>query len=388
MLPLISLILGLSFLSGLNLYLASFLVSLAVQQNWAGEALHPMLGALGHPAFMITALVLLAVEFIIDKIPWVDSVWDGIHTLIRPAGAVALSVALSHSAGFSPALTTTLAVASFAIALTTHLTKSGFRLIINASPEPFTNILASLAEDAVVIALGILLINAPVTGFAACLALLAGAWIALPRLLRLIRTSLFLLWKKFVAAPGSPLQHQGTLPAALTHSQRDSILAQPDSADHIPARWAVPCITGKIRRIPGLRANRFGTLMSPLHQPGTLWFLSRGWFRRRATRLSLAGAMVSHETSFLSTNLIIHRPDDGLHLVLRFTKAEAPIVARLAADLLTLLGHQNPPLLSGPNQPFSGPPVPAPTQRELYPQGSVSPHQIPDPTPVVSTGGR
>ncbi|MDB6071358.1 MAG: hypothetical protein JWL81_2529, partial [Verrucomicrobiales bacterium] len=365
MLPLISLILGLSFLSGLNLYLASFLVSLAVQQNWAGEALHPMLGALGHPAFMITALVLFAVEFIIDKIPWVDSVWDAIHTLVRPAGAVGLSIALSHSAGFSPGLTTTLAVASFAIALTTHLTKCGFRLIINASPEPFTNILASLAEDAVVIGLAILLINAPTTGFAACLALLAGAWIALPRLLRLVRTSLFLLWKKFVGHPDSALHHHGALPAALTHAQSESILAQPDSADHIPARWAVPCITGKIRRLPGLRANRFGTLMSPLHQPGTLWFLNRGWFRRQATRISLAGATASHETSFLSTNLVIHRPDDGLHLVFRFTRAEAPLVVRLAADLQTLLGHQNPARMDVLPPPVPATAFPAPAQREF-----------------------
>lgn len=394
MLPLISFILGLSFLSGLNLYLASFLVSLAVQQNWVGETLHPMLAALGHPAFMITALVLLAVEFIIDKIPWVDSIWDGIHTLVRPAGAVALALVLSQSAGFGPALTTTLGVAAFAIALTTHLTKAGFRLIINASPEPFTNILASLAEDAVVIGLGLLLLNAPVTGLAACLTLLAGAWIALPRLLRLVRTSLYLLWKKCTGHPASTLTHHGALPAALTHSQRESILAQPDSADHLPARWAVPCITGKVRQLPGLRANRFGTLVSPQHQPGTLWFLTRGWFSRRATRISLAGATVSQESSFLSTNLLIHRPDDGLHLVLRFTPAEAPLVRRLAADLLTLLGQQNPaPALTAaadamPNLPSSAPPVPAPAPGELYPRGSVSPPQIPDPLPVASTGGR
>ena len=183
----------------------------------------------------------------------------------------------------------------------------------------------------------VLLINAPVTGFAACLALLAGTWMVLPRLLRLVKASLFLVWKKYLGRVAMPDFPQTVLPSALTVEQETQLIEKvgPEAA---VAWWAVPCVSGKASGLPGLRPNRFGTLVAPAAHPGTLVFLSRGWFRRHAVRVSMAGASIRQESGFLSENLVIHRADDGLHLVLRFTRGEGPLVARLVQGLHSRLG--------------------------------------------------
>ncbi len=341
MLHLLCLTFGLAFLGGLNLYLTTFLTSVAVSQGWVNLSGFPAFAVLGHPAIMIVALILLVVEFILDKIPWVDSFWDAIHTLIRPAGALALSLAVASAAGLGTAASVTVALVAVGLALSSHLTKSGLRLIINASPEPFTNILASLVEDAAVLLLALLLFKAPATGFTVCLALLAGTWMALPRLGRLVKTSLYLLWKKFSGGSAWRGVHAGDLPAALTVAQETQLRTLP-GLEMETASWAVPCASGRSDGLPGHRANRFGTLISPAGQPGVLVFLAQGWFRPHAVRISLAGATVRQESSFLSENLVLHRADDGLHLVFRFPCAEAPMVARLAAGLQAGLGHRAP----------------------------------------------
>lgn len=345
MLHLLSFTGGLAFLCGLNLYLATFLTGLAVRQGWAGPNLHPALENLGHPALMTVALILFLIEFVVDKIPWSDSLWDAVHTLIRPIGAAGLSLVISQAVSLDATATALVALAAGGIALCTHLTKSGVRLLINASPEPVSNILASIAEDVSVVLLLLLLVKAPVTGFAACLVLLAGSWIVLPHLLRLVRTSVFLIWKKlFGFAPAGA--HGGRLPDALTVAQETLLLAAA-GPEVLPPAWAVSCVSGKSLALPGHRPNRFGTLVSPRAQPGTLIFVFKRGFRRRFVGFSLAGAAIRRESTFLSENLVIHRPDDGLHLVFRFIRAEGPLVQRLVAGLEASLGLSA-PLPQGP----------------------------------------
>ena len=354
MLPLISLTLGISFLSGLNLYLVTFLTSLAVQQGWIDSALHPAVAALGHPAVLVLSLGFFLTEFIIDKIPWVDSLWDSVHTVVRPVGAGMLSFIILRDAGLtSDSTTAILAGLGGVIALSTHLTKSAVRLLLNASPEPFSNILASLAEDITVACLLLLLFKAPVTGFAACLVLLAGTWMVLPHLLRILKTSLWLMWKKFTAVRSAPLPPDGVLPNALTIRQEKQLydLLETEASGVAPAAaWAVPCITGKIRQFPSLRAHRFGTLVLPAQHPGTLAFLQRGWLRHDAVSLSLAGCTVRHETTILSENLVIHHAVDGPQVVFRFIRGEALLVADLVADLRCRLGLEAPAIGSTSNQ--------------------------------------
>ena len=350
MLPFVCFTFGLAFLCGLNLYLAAFLTSLAVQHGWVDAALHPALAALGHPAVSVVALLLFLTEFVLDKIPWVNSLWDAIHTLVRPAGAMVLSWVVFSGMGLSVGGSMVLLIAlSGLIALSTHLTKSGVRLLINASPEPFTNILASLAADIVVVSLLLLLINAPVTGAAACLALLAGTWIALPRLLRLVRTSLYFLVKKLV---GSPTTEQTTLPVALSWAHGEQLRnLLPESGGGASAVWAVPCVSGNCREVPGLRPNHRGTLVAPSGHPGTLFFFYRGWFRRYAVPLSLAGCTVRQETTFLSENLVIDHAADGQQAVFRFTRAEALLTAGLVGKMRSSLGLDAPSGLASPAMP-------------------------------------
>lgn len=351
MLPLISLSLGLSILCGLNLYLVTFLASWAVRQGWVETSLHPALAALGHPAITVVALLLFLTEFVLDKMPWVDSLWDAVHTIIRPLGAAWLSLTLMRGMDLPGGNGTAALLASLAglLALGTHLTKSGIRLLINASPEPFSNILASLAEDLVVVLLVLLLIQAPVSGFAVCLGLLAVSWIVLPRLLRVVKTSIFLMWKKFTGSGHSRPNGQRELPVDLgaAHEAACRAVLGPD-IDPSPA-WAVPCISGKISQVPGLRTNIFGTLVAPSQHPGVLLFAYRSGFRSRSVRISLADCSFRQERTLLSENLVIHRTHEGLLDVFRFPPADGDLVGRLVQDLRSRLGLEVPALPPVPN---------------------------------------
>jgi hypothetical protein len=102
-----------------------------------------------------------AIEFFADKIPWLDSVWDSIHTFIRPAIAVVLGFQFGGESGVSGIEEALGAGGSGATALASHAVKAGVRLGINTSPEPVTNIFASLAEDGLVAVVVLFSINHP-----------------------------------------------------------------------------------------------------------------------------------------------------------------------------------------------------------------------------------
>ncbi len=149
-LTLLGTILGLGFVSGLNLYATVITVGLIVNLNLATlpESMQG-LDVLGHPTVMIVAGVLFAIEFVADKIPWVDSSWDSVHTLIRPVGAAVMGgYALT---GADPAVETALALVCGGVALTSHTAKASTRVMVNASPEPFSNAFLSVFEDVVVV---------------------------------------------------------------------------------------------------------------------------------------------------------------------------------------------------------------------------------------------
>jgi hypothetical protein len=149
-LTLLGTIFGLGFVSGLNLYATVIAVGLIVNLNLATlpESMQD-LSILGHPTVMIVAGVLFAIEFVADKIPWVDSSWDSVHTLVRPVGAAVMGgYALT---GADPAVETALALACGGVALTSHTTKASTRVMANASPEPFSNAFLSVFEDVIVV---------------------------------------------------------------------------------------------------------------------------------------------------------------------------------------------------------------------------------------------
>jgi hypothetical protein len=136
---------GLGWASGLRLYALVF--TLGALDRFAGVTLPGDLSALSNIWVMGLSGVMLLMEFFADKIPWLDSVWDSIHTFIRiPAGAL-LAGAVMGDQGAAAQIATGLLGGTLAAG--THLVKTSTRAAINTSPEPFTNIAASSTEDAI-----------------------------------------------------------------------------------------------------------------------------------------------------------------------------------------------------------------------------------------------
>ena len=177
----IAVALGAGWASGLNAYAA--VVVLGVAQRLGVVALPHDLQVLASPWVMGTASILFALNFFADKIPYVDSLNDALQTFVRvPAGAL---LAYGAATGLSPEVAVIAGLLGGTLAAGTHVAKTGSRTLINASPEPFTNILASLGEDITVVGGLALAIAHPIT-FLCLLALfvLLLIWL-LPRLARL-----------------------------------------------------------------------------------------------------------------------------------------------------------------------------------------------------------
>lgn len=187
--------LSLGTLAGVNLYLTVLVTGLALHFDWVTLP-SPLIGleVLGHPTILCIAAVLYAIEFCADKIPWVDTAWDAIHTLIRPIGAAALAVAAMGDA--HPAFEVVAGLLAGGMAFSSHTAKAGTRLAANTSPEPFTNIALSLVEDGLVLGGLGLLAWSPLVALILAVIICATILIFLPRLLRNIFQSLRALLKK------------------------------------------------------------------------------------------------------------------------------------------------------------------------------------------------
>lgn len=177
---LLALAAGLGWASGLRLYTALFVVGLAGRLGWI--ALPPGLQLLEHPWVLGAAGLMLTIEFFADKIPLLDSVWDTVHTFIRiPAGAALAALVFG---GQGVEWQTAMALLGGTLAAGTHFTKAGTRALINASPEPFTNIAASAGEDIAVLAVLWLMFAHPWLMLALLLVLVALIVWLLPKLWR------------------------------------------------------------------------------------------------------------------------------------------------------------------------------------------------------------
>ncbi len=145
-LPDVALAAALAWGAGLRLYLVVFLIGLA--GRYLGWPLPEHLHALASPIVLFAAGFMALLELFADKLPWLDSVWDAIHTLIRiPAGA-ALAAAVFGDSGAGTAIAVGLLGGT--LTATTHFAKAGARAAVNTSPEPFSNLALSIAEDVAV----------------------------------------------------------------------------------------------------------------------------------------------------------------------------------------------------------------------------------------------
>jgi Domain of unknown function (DUF4126) len=150
--------LGFSFAAGINLYATVAILGLAQRYGWV--TLPEQFRVFDNNIVIGVAIVLYAVEFVADKIPWVDSIWDAVHTVIRPVGGALIAVAALGDA--TPAVKGLIALLGGTVAAGSHLTKAGTRAAANTSPEPFSNWILSLTEDAFVIGLSALALKYPV----------------------------------------------------------------------------------------------------------------------------------------------------------------------------------------------------------------------------------
>jgi hypothetical protein len=149
----------LAFAAGLNVYATIAVIGLS--GRFALVSLPESLRVFENPWVIGIALAMYAIEFVADKVPWFDSVWDAVHTLIRPLGG-ALIAMTAIGGDASPATTTIAALIGGSTALTTHLTKAGARAAANTSPEPFSNWLLSLGEDVVAVSISYVALTHPV----------------------------------------------------------------------------------------------------------------------------------------------------------------------------------------------------------------------------------
>jgi len=175
--------LGFSLTSGVNLYATVAVLGLASRFQWV--TLPPQYQIFNNDWVIGGAITLYLIEFVADKIPWVDSMWDSVHTVIRPLGGAAVAIATLGDA--SPGFQALAGIAGGVIAAGSHLTKASARVAVNASPEPFSNWALSFFEDTFVLGLGLLALKYPVAAFVVTIVILVAIVLALRWIIRMLR---------------------------------------------------------------------------------------------------------------------------------------------------------------------------------------------------------
>jgi hypothetical protein len=173
-----------AFASGINLYATVAVLGLCSRFHIV--ALPDQFRAFEHPLIISVALAMYIVEFVADKVPWFDSLWDTIHTVVRPIGGALVAVtALGDASAGAQAVA---ALLGGSVAMTTHLGKAGTRAVANTSPEPFSNWALSLGEDAIAIGLTYFALQHPLLAVAIAVFLLVGIVACATVLLRAARS--------------------------------------------------------------------------------------------------------------------------------------------------------------------------------------------------------
>ena len=172
-----------AFASGLNLY--ATVAVLGLLHRFQVVDLPSSLAVLSHPVVLGVAIALYAIEFVADKVPYIDSIWDMVHTFIRPPAAALMAYAAFGDVPEAWRLAGGLLAGS--VALTSHGTKASARVAINASPEPFSNWIASLSEDGIAVFLVWMATSHPYVAIGIVAALLAICVYLLIRLAKFVK---------------------------------------------------------------------------------------------------------------------------------------------------------------------------------------------------------
>ncbi len=327
---LLSVALGLACLAGIDLYLTVFVTGLAIHQHWITlSANYQSLEVLGQPWIIAIAGVLYLLEFFADKVPWIDTAWDTVHTIIRPIGGALLAIqVLGHHSAVMDVLIVLLGGSA---SLITHTAKASTRLAANSSPEPASNIGLSIGEDlAVVGGLALLHVNPIVAVSIFILGIAAFVYFA-PKIFRSMRAKIWLVLNKLNAA--ADVRRPAALPIALP-SRLGPIFSKQNLLGETIA-WAVPCVSGRGRRLP---ANLFGALVATNEEPHKIVFVARKNWGPFSQAIDLEGTSVAREPQFLSENLVIVPSEGrGPKYSFLFTRSRGPLVELIAEDLRTKL---------------------------------------------------
>jgi hypothetical protein len=334
-LNLLAVALGLAALAGINLYLTVFATGLAIHFHWITlTPQYQSLEVLGNPWIMTVAGVLYLLEFFADKIPWVDSIWDAVHTVIRPIGGTFLAIqVLGHP---DPVFGVIVGLLAGGTSLASHTAKAATRLTANASPEPFSNIALSVGEDVAVVAGLALIYHNPIVALSIFAVAMAAFLYFAPKILRAMKAKIWLAWKKLnvPAYFSAPAKLPIVLPPALAE-----IFSQQNVLSGTTA-WATPCLSGRGAKVP---ANLFGALVAMDEEPRKLLFVARKGRRPLVRVIDLEGMSVAREPQFLSENLIIAPVSGkgGQYLFL-FPRSSADEVEQIVEDLRDRLGQRRP----------------------------------------------
>jgi uncharacterized membrane protein len=327
----IAVALSLACLAGINLYLTVFVTGLAIHLHWITLApSYQSLEVLGQPWIIVIAGILYLLEFVADKVPWIDSAWDTVHTIIRPIGGALLAIqVLGHH---SPVIDVLVILLGGSASLVTHTAKASTRLAANSSPEPASNIGLSIAEDVAVFG-GLALIHYnPILAISVFAAASAAFLYFAPKVFRSMKAKVWLALNKLNAAPD--VHRAPNLPIALP-SRLAPIFSKQNLLGETIA-WAVPCVSGRGRRIP---ANLFGALVATNEEPHKIVFVGRKNWKPFCQTIDLESAAVAREPQFLSENLVIvPREGRGPKYSFLFTRSRGSLVEMIASDLRNKLG--------------------------------------------------
>jgi hypothetical protein len=323
---LLSVALGLACLAGINLYLTVFVTGLAIHFHWITlSPAYQSLEILGQPWIIGLAGTFYLLEFFADKVPWVDSAWDTVHTIIRPIGGALLALqVLGHH---TPAFDVLVVLLAGSTSLVMHTAKASSRLVANSSPEPLSNIGLSVAEDVAVFG-GLALIHYnPLLAVSIFMLAIAAFLYFAPKVFRSMKAKIWLALNKLNAA--ADLRRAPALPIALP-SRLAPIFSKQNLLGETIA-WAVPCLSGRGRRVP---ANLFGALVATNEEPHKIVFVARKNWKDFCQTIELVGARVAREPQFLSENLVILPIEGrGPKYSFLFTRSRGGLVELIAEDL-------------------------------------------------------
>ncbi len=195
-----ALVIAASFAAGLNIYATVLTLGLLARTRWV--ALPPGLDTLGHTWILVVCGIMFAIEFVADKIPGFDIIWNALHTVVRVP--IAALVAYHASSQLTPQMQILATAIGAVVALAAHGSKTALRAAVTPSPEPISNIALSTGEDAAAVGLTWFAAHHPLGAAGIALALLAAAILAARALLRAIQRPLRRLFGTDFEREGAP----------------------------------------------------------------------------------------------------------------------------------------------------------------------------------------